>query len=92
MYVHGLYDLHVGKQYFPKSPKCSWWQIVHTSTDAFAEATEYSDYLKVGEQWISLTGFSLTLTVWSQEPPEVISDIAKIKTLPGGACPPTTLV
>ena len=29
-----------------------------TFTDVFIEATVYSDYLKGGEEWISLTGLS----------------------------------
>ena len=31
-----------------------------------------------GNQWISLKGFSPTLKVWSQKPPETVSD-CKIK-------------
>ena len=41
------------------------------------EATVYTDCLKGGEEWISLTGFSSTLK--SQKPTETVSKIEKLK-------------
>ena len=43
----------------------------------------YSDYLKGGEQWISLTGFSSTLKYCSQKPPGTVSEIKKLKNFLG---------
>ena len=56
------------------------------------EATEYSDYLMGGEQWISLTGFSPTLKVWSQKPPETVLEIKKLKSFLGEHMPLVPLV
>ena len=49
----------------------------------FIEAIVYSDYLKGGEQWISLTGFSSTLKYCSQKPPGTVSEIKKLKNFLG---------
>ena len=46
------YTIEVNNACLHKSPKGFWWQSIHTFTDVFADATEYSDYivyLKGGE-------------------------------------------
>ena len=90
VYAHGLYYLH--KQCVPKSPKRSlWYRVYILFADVFIEATVYSDYIMVWEQWISLIYFSSTQSCWSQKPPETVSEIEKLKKFLGNM-PPDPLV
>ena len=64
-----------------------WWYSLHTFTDVFTEATEYSDYLK-GREPVDITDRLLpNPEIWSQKPPETVPEIEKLKIFLGEHTP-----
>ena len=65
---------------------------MHTFTGMFTEATEYSDYLKGGEP-VDITDRLLpNPEIWSQKPPETVSEIETLKIFLGEHAPRPPLI